>query len=60
MAGQPNVELTIPVNGSPASLSVDGSGNILLANSAGKVWRGSADGTLTEVPVQGGVSSVSW
>jgi hypothetical protein len=58
--GQPNVELTVPVNGTPTSLAVDADGNVLLADSDGKVWSGSAGGTPTELSVNGGVTSVSW
>ncbi|HVT64023.1 MAG TPA: Gmad2 immunoglobulin-like domain-containing protein [Mycobacteriales bacterium] len=58
--GQPNVELTIPVNGSPTSLAVDLSGDILLTGSDGKVWLGSAGKTPAELPAGARVSSVTW
>jgi hypothetical protein len=59
-AGQPTVRFTIPVNGTPQSLAVDLSGDILLADASGAVWRGAAGGTPTKLTTQGAVTSVTW
>lgn len=59
-SGQPTTELTVNKNGTPVSLAVDSAGNILLADSDGHVWRGSAGGTATALSTQGGVSAVTW
>jgi hypothetical protein len=58
--GEPNVEYTIPVNGSPASLAVDGSGNVLLTDSDGKVFDGSPGAVPHELSIVGGASSATW
>ncbi|HVS68679.1 MAG TPA: Gmad2 immunoglobulin-like domain-containing protein, partial [Mycobacteriales bacterium] len=59
-AGQPNVEYTVPVNGSPTSLAVDGSGDILLTDSDGKVFIGSPGEVPRELSIVGGASSATW
>jgi hypothetical protein len=58
--GQPNVELTVSVNDSPTALSVNPDGQILLTDSSGRVWAGSAGGTPKQLRVGGGVTSATW
>jgi hypothetical protein len=58
--GMPNVELTVSVNDSPTALAVDQDGKILLTDSSGRVWTGSAGGTARELPVGGGVTYATW
>ncbi|HVX70031.1 MAG TPA: hypothetical protein VHA79_10105, partial [Mycobacteriales bacterium] len=58
--GQPNVELTVSVNDSPTALSVSPEGEVLLTDSSGRVWVGSAGATPKQLPVGGGVTSATW
>jgi hypothetical protein len=58
--GRPSVELTVPVNSTPASLSVSADGQVLLADYNGTVWSGAAGHSPTRLATGGTVSSLTW
>jgi hypothetical protein len=59
-SGRPTVELTVPVNSTPASLSVSADGQVLLADASGAVWSGAAGHSPTRLATGGPVTSLTW
>lgn len=55
----PTVQMTVSANNTPASLSVDASGDVLLADVDGHVWSGTPDGSQTAI-TGSSITSVTW
>jgi hypothetical protein len=58
--GNTTVALMINQNGTPASVSLDSSGTVLLEDTARDLWSGTAGGRQTSISIGGGVTSATW
>jgi hypothetical protein len=59
--GTPTVETTVTkTNDTPASLSVDAAGDVLLADAAGHVWNVTAGGGEAAISNGSPFTSVTW
>lgn len=58
-SGTPTVQMSVTTSDTPASLSVDSSGDVLLADVNGQVWNGTAGGAQTAISGSA-ITSVTW